>query len=363
MTMRKRLLLSTLLLVPLVLDAQQEEKTASEIAKATDFAIPSSPAFVLLDVTPSKVTIPSFSRDFKLDLLLKENKLLSDIAIEANPVWIAFFKDINYSKYRSEDAWKRTLSTLNVSVGTTQKEEKKSLAYSLKLNVFREKDPLADDDYINDIKPVFSDYEKKVLLRKEEIQFRLSEDATLTNAQRDLLKSQANALDQKLKEIDQSEKDKLEQTVKQYLEDNWNTSMLDVGYGKVYNYDNPSLDSLKLAAMGEGFWINGSFGIGRNLLFCAMYKNISFDSGDRNFYGFNVRYGGAQGSFFIEFTSEKERGVQKRTIAYGGEYRANANLMIEFGLRTDYDGDLKLKNLYPVVSINSKLLEQFKSIF
>jgi len=343
--------------------AQQDGKPTSDIAKATDFLIPSSPAFVLLDVTPSKVTIPSFSRDFKLDLLVKENKLLSDIAIEANPVWIAFYKDVNYTDYKSEEAWKRTLSTLNVSVGTAQKEGKKALAYSFKLNLFREKDPLMDDEYINQIKPVFSDYERKILLRKEEIQFRLDDDATLTTKQKELLKSEAAALDQQLKELDAKEKEKLEQTVKRYLEANWNVSMLDVGYGKVYNYDNPSLDSLNLTAMGQGFWINGSFGIGKNLLLCAMFKNVSYDQGDQNFYGVNLRYGGAQGSFFVEFTSEKTLGVQKQTIAYGGEYRVDANLMIEFGLRTEYDKDLKLKDLYPVISVNSKVLEQFKTIF
>src|SRR5579872_6162520 len=56
-----------------------------------DLSIPSTPAFTLLDENPSKINKVGFMRDFKIDWVLKDGKVPSNMAIELAPLWLLYF--------------------------------------------------------------------------------------------------------------------------------------------------------------------------------------------------------------------------------------------------------------------------------
>ena len=118
--------------------------TSEAVAKATDFSIPSAPAFALLDVSPANVHTPAYPRDFKVDWVVNDDQLVSNLALEAAPVWIFGFKNVTASDYRDLNPVLRQLSSLDVSVATAQQSGNQFLSAALKINVYNAADPLAD---------------------------------------------------------------------------------------------------------------------------------------------------------------------------------------------------------------------------
>ena len=83
----------------------------------------------------------------------------------------------------------------------------------------------------------------------------------------------------------------------------------------------------------------------------GLYKFLGGDS-TTHFAGVNLRYGKSRSNFFAEYVYEKTGDLRKNTIAYGGDFRINNTLMIQFGLRTEYDKSFSLKALKPLVNLN-----------
>jgi hypothetical protein len=332
--------------------AINSDKITDEIAKATVFAVPSSPAFTLLDVNPSKVNRPGFLRDFRLDWVIKENNLAPDIAIELQPIWLIFFGKVNHSKYKSMKWLPKTLSTLSFSIGTVTKDDIHSLAYSIKVSLYRGADPIDDEDYINEIKPVMNEAEEKLISKRAALKKELEYNDKLTDEKKVEYEERIKELEKKVAFIAELENKKVQLLKEKYDNEHWNAAVLDVGYGRIYNYTGDSLDKLKFESKGSGLWINGGLGIKKRWFLSGLFKYIKLEDDNQYFGGVNLRYGSAKANFFIEGVYEDTGVEDKITIAYGGNYKINSNVMLEFGIRTEYDKDFKFSDLKPVVKLN-----------
>lgn len=101
----------------------------NKAAKATEFSIPSSPAFNMLNEnTPSRIERYASLHDFKVDWSLTNGQqgytLSPGLAIEAQPVWLLFFDQAGAARYRNASPLLRLLSTLSLSAGTNASNEK-----------------------------------------------------------------------------------------------------------------------------------------------------------------------------------------------------------------------------------------------
>ena len=324
--------------------------------EATDYSLPSSPAFSLLDVNPEKINKPGFSRDFKLDWFLNGKNLKPDIAIEAQPVWILFFGETDYNDFQDIKWLGRTLSTMNFSIGTVQKDSVNSLAYSIKLTLFRDKnsDPMLSDELVKSFKEDSKEI-TSYILQKEGLIEKL-EDIVERNDDND--KVEINNIRKKIKEIeliimakDITEKEYIKKKQKEFEDEHWNASMLDVGYGQILDYSNSNIDSLNFENKKHAVWVNGSYGK-EKILLSAMYRQYFYSDNNDFLAGINLRYGSSKLNFFIETAYEKIAENDKITIGYGGDYKLNSNYQIQFGLRTEYTKDFNLKSLMPVININ-----------
>lgn len=370
-----------ILLLPLGSVAQNADTktvdTTARIAEATNFTIPSSPAFTLLDVNPAKVTRPASVRDFKLDILVKDNAIISDLAVSAKPIQLIFYNNQSTKAYKKMKWGQRTLSTLDLSVGTAEKDEQKKLAVSGKVTLFRP-NPLDDESYLNKINSMLKPDKLQIKERRKhavevmkitkEIKS-VNEDTLLSAREK---KSAIAAFNKKKAEINDVHDIYLESlgeilakkrdaVVKRYLADNWNASALDIGAGYLWSYDNPDLDSIKLVSRGYGIWINGAFGPSTKSkgkwLFTGMFKYIKLLSSEEYFLGGNIRYGSSSFNVFFEYVYEDIASVKQTTLSYGGEYRLDATRTIEFGLRKELESDFSFRDLTPRVKLNWNLMD------
>jgi hypothetical protein len=368
-----------LALLAVALPALLVAQDSTQVVTATDLTIPSSPAFVLLDVNPANVTRPGFTKDFKLDLLVKDGNILSNLAIEAKPIWILLYSDVDLPAYQGRGDLERALSTLSVSVGTAEKNDQKKLAWSAKMTLLR-KDPLLDQSYISSVGDVLN-------ISKEEAQLRIGMQVRISQIERERRKvikeinalsgdsstnaakleelearrdslqscktSEERTFEKQVGELQSSKSERLKAVTRAYSQKHWNADAVDIGFGELYTYDSSTIDSLKLKNQGFGVWLSFGTGLGtRNWLLCGLLKGIEIDDRLSQLYGVNIRYGGSTIDFFAEFIYEKNDQIKKYTLAYGGEYRLDANRSIEFGLRTGLDKNVNLRSLTPVVKLN-----------
>jgi hypothetical protein len=332
----------------------QAQESSDSLAKATDFTIPASPAFTLLGANPSLVTRPAFTKDFRLDWVLKGGNLVSDIAIDAQPIWILFYKDVSLPEYRRKDEINRILSTLSVSIGTAKRDSIRSLAWALKLNVYRSVDPMLDTAYINVISPRYSTREKNLRLRLAGVEDAL-EDEEFSETQKDSLRELNERIHSELAQIRISDIEKLSEIESEYTRSHWNASLVDVAFGRLYDYESASIDSLAFVSTGFGVWINGALGVGQTWLISALLRYGETGGRPSRLAGANIRYGDGARNFFVEYVHENIGGVNTQTISYGGEFKASDDLAIQFSLRTGYDRKFNLGRILPLVNLNWRL--------
>lgn len=336
------------------LSASSQRTPASEATdnsvKTTNFSVPSSVAFNLLGVNPSAVHRPGFARDFKFDWLVKDNKIISNLAVEAQPLWLFFYKNTDYQKLSRQNAAARILSSLTLSLGTAAKDSLRSLAWGAKVNLYAAKNPIYDTAYIARVGQFFTNsaLENQVFAKQFEC-----DNTSLTTAQKARCQKELDSLKKEYnKELEANLAD-VEKYKEQYQKENWNTTIIDLGFGKIYNYLSTTLDSLSFSDGGEGAWLSGSFGIGKKVLVNAMVKYTALAKNKVATLGANIRYGGVGANFFVEglYQTAAAANAKNITIAYGGDIRFKT-FTLQFGLRTDYTKDLTFRYLIPIVNFN-----------
>ncbi len=345
--------------------AKADTDPASDVAKATDLSIPVSPALTLLGVNPSLVSRPSFTRDIKVDWSFTSYRVSPNLALEAQPIWLLFYDRPDLSRYRRAGAFLRTLSTLSISLATIQRgaDAQRELAAAVKINLFRAKDPLME---VEQFRRSFADY----YLKREELlklQRRFEDSLKYHSDPVDKLNAQSeiDKLESELVKLKTQQKDRNLEIKAQYQRAFWNASCLDIAFGKRYNYNTETLDSLRLQDSGMGGWINGGVRAGRNGFISTQVQYVEQAilnannrvTGIRSTLsaGLNFRYGSPRYNFFLEAVREivLAGGPQTQTfiVAYGGDLRLGSSVLLGYGIRNVITDNLTLKNLIPVASV------------
>lgn len=354
---------------------------SEELVRRSEFNIPSTPAFALLGVTPEMVTRPGVVQDFKVDWRIKNYTLAPDLALEAQPFWVLYYDRKGLSAYREASPLMKTLSTLSVSFGTAKMDGLNHFAYSLKLNLYREKDPVSDSELIQQMAEDLAQAEDPI---KEKIAYLKSElDTASTQEVRLMVREEIYRSREELSSLRRNVKQQLIDVQHQYMQENWNSDAVDFAFGRVSTYNN-DLDSLNIEKAGVGLWINGAKGIGRNGLLTGITK-LKFIGENTDFMvGASYRFGGYRFSFYGEVVYENLRnhsengfsedelfaykyerdlgngwakfdkalvGISQWNLTYGGDFRLSNGILLNFSLRTRLDENLKFKRLLPVANV------------
>ena len=325
------------LLLPVSLMAQE---TGVTIPRQSDLFIPVSPAYQMLDAGSALVNSPAVIRDVKVDWSFKTYRLAPNIAIEVQPVWSIIYNRPTLEKYKKASGFMRTLSTLSLSAGSLDADDSlRLLSWAGKITLWRGYDPLLTEGHYTEIENEYdlqrTELESKLENAKQ--QFRTAS----TRYEKDSLDLAMFQLRTEMDQLNVVNKDRIREKQKQLNALHWNKSVIDVAFGKSYQFNrniSDKLDSVKIKERGIALWLNGSFGIGRYVMVSGLikYDNIVIsmpDSGKSkvkeivideitgdttltdkdslfvNFsderknimsFGINVRFGNPRFSFFIE---------------------------------------------------------------
>jgi len=391
-----------LLILPPDGHAQSPEDSSpspEKVAKATDFSIPNAPAFSLLDASPSNVHTPAYPRDFNVDWVLNDNQLASNIAIQIAPVWIFGFENVSASDYRDLNPVVRQLSSLDISVATTEESNARFLTAAAKLTLFNAADPLGDAEYTTALSNAIRlpNEQTRIQNQLDALAFEAEADTTytpeqlnaisgltseaqtfgdfapeqvesyagLSSAEKRELRSlveQVKTLHQELQAITDGIETRLRRTKRQYEREHWNAARVDVAGGRVLQYNSPQLDSLTLASTGWGGWINAASGLGtERVLATGMARAVTAETAldatqMRYFLGVNLRYryGSSLNNAFVEYIRRFGDRPSRHEFAYGGSVTLTDRLNVQFGLRTSFNDDLALRALRPTIKLNGK---------
>ncbi len=335
------------------------EEVEQEVVKATEFAIPPSPAFVMLDVTPSKIVKPGLPRAFKVDWSLKDYSIAPNLALEAQPIWLLLFNKRNIRAYQNASPLTRMLSTLTLSLGTVARDETKTwVGYGGKINLLRSEDPLFNRGLMDSLDVIYRTGKKDRYVQIKELKLNrraLPRDTAYQN-QYDEMTYQLEELQEELLVLEVSRKKAIDELRKEYINTNWNASYLDIAYGSRFTTSS-TLDSLSASSTRTSIWANGSYGLGKNFLLSSMLQFTKDKEQDFNqvMFGANIRYGNGRYNFFVESFLEKnslaEETFNDFYLAYGGEFYLNKNIILDYALRVRNVKELGFKDFIPVVNI------------
>jgi len=393
------LVLSVLLCGPVAAQDRAQEKTtqgSSALASATDYSIPAAPAYAFLDASPAAVHTPHFPRDFRVDWLLQDDRLASNLAVEAAPVWLFAFDDVSAPAYRELSWAARTASTLNVSAATVGEGSERSLAVSVKFTLYQENDPVADSSYTGRLSRAlgFSRKQTRTQNRIDDVVVRAYADTALTEAQRQALSALADqatafgAFDpstasayrrlpaaakqeiaahidtlrtahRAMTTVSDATERRLRSIKQAYERAHWNDTRVDVAGGRVYGFSQAArvsqADSLSLRSAGWGAWVNGATGLGtQDWLLSGLARAVVRDERQTYFVGGNVRYGGDDANAFVEGGYRWGDRPVETIVAYGGSFSLTSGLDVQLGLRNRFDADLTLTGLAPKVKLNGR---------
>ena len=118
--------------------AKAQEAGAPNRVTPKEFAIPASPVFDVMGVTPSQINRTADIKDFKVDWSFKSWRLSPNLAIQSQPFWELFYNRKDLSKYQAASGFMRKLASVDLSVGSVQDENNdRRIGFAVKTNIFR----------------------------------------------------------------------------------------------------------------------------------------------------------------------------------------------------------------------------------
>ena len=382
---------------------QSDEPAAGRISPK-ELAIPPSPIFDLMGATPSQVNRLADIKDFKVDWSLKYG-VNPNLAIQSQPFWEFFYNRKDLSKYQNATAFMRKLASIDFSFGTIQDENSyRRLGGALKINVYRERDPLM-------AKELYEDIGIKYRIEKEDLELQLKEAKVTLDTCKNILakpglRTQIKSLEDLLNSQNSKRMGEINQRAKIFVDEYWNASSLDIAIGKMYTFKSDSSGTFGMKrnnrSTGFGAWINGNLGLGKKFLLSGLFRSFWYnDQLDFNIKdlsngtqttskaivsnsifstGMNLRYGGSIYTFFVEFFYERKKlnrpmdavkenfevpngseivGSSLRwtdtfpnTFSFGGDWRISRSVIINYGMRCVFDAQMKFKTFTPIATIS-----------
>ena len=343
--------------------------SATDIPVPTEFSIPVSPAFDLLGVNNALVARPGNIRDFKVDWAFKSWRLKPNLALQAQPVWELFYNRAKLDKYRKASPLMRTLSTLDISAGTIEDQSlARRLSFAAKITLYKGRDALLDAGLFNEAEAEYNAARTEIEDRILNLKAKLRQ--TETDEEKQAIKDEIESNESQMDQLDVRQKNNNMSIASTFAKRNWNASFLDVAYGKMYTYSNDTLSKLDLKGSGYALWVNGSYGIGKKILLSGVVRMSVIDNPATSensmlfSSGVNFRYGSPKFNFFAEvmytqskesfsFEDESQNIIAANTLStsYGGDWRLSRNVTLTYGVRVDYDRNLKFQTIAPVAGV------------
>lgn len=336
-----------------------------------EFTIPPSAAFDMLGAFPAQIMTPSTIRDFKVDWSFQSWRLNPNLALQAQPIWEVFYNKPSLERYRLASPLMRMLSTLDVSAGTMVNEiSQRRVSMALKLNLYREIDPLADPKLYRDME---KEYRQGTAPLKREIARTTTRRNNARNKElQDSLAQVVDSLEFELRSWEREQKEAILAIASEFMRGKWNASGVELSVGKAFLLDETAtLKRIKTVGDAWVIWLNGAWGIGKTMMLSSVLKYVLFEHQDSEGPqgilngGINFRYGGWKYNFFTEVlaTNAGDEFIfdepalnfgqfSEYSVALGGDWKISRNVLLSYGVRCNLASDFGLRQIRPTAGIS-----------
>lgn len=381
----------------------QTENKAGRVSPK-ELSISPSPIFDLMGATPTQVTRLGDIKDFKVDWSLKYG-VNPNLAIQSQPFWEFFYNRSDLSKYQQASGFMRKLASVDLSLGTIQDESSyRRIGGAVKINLYREKDPLMAKDMYEDIGIKYKQEKEDLDLQLKQLKSKL--DTTTNILEKPAIRSQLKGVEEQLNSQNSKRMAEINERARIFVDEYWNASSIDFAFGRTYTFKSDSTGSFGMKrnnrTTGWGAWINANLGIGNKFLLTGLVRTFKYDEqvdfiikdissgtetsqkaiAENSLYslGLNLRYGGSIYTFFVEVLYEykklnavdkaltrayktptnvqvvgsslKWEEVHPNTFTFGGDWRISRSVIINYGMRCVFNSNWKFKAFTPVATIS-----------
>lgn len=381
----------------------QNENAAGRVSPK-ELAISPSPIFDLMGATPTQVTRLGDIKDFKVDWSLKYG-VNPNLAIQSQPFWEFFYNRSDLSKYQKASGFMRKLASVDLSLGTIQDESSyRRIGGAVKINLYREKDPLMAKDMYEDIGIKYKTEKADLELQLKETKYKL--DTIKNILEKPAVRTQIRSIEDQLNSQNSKRMAEINERAKIFVNEYWNSSSLDFAVGRMHTFKSDSAGTFGMKRnnrnTGWGAWLSGNLGLGNKFLLTGLFRTFHYDeqvdfiikdlsSGTEtaekaiaknslHSMGLNLRYGGSIYTFFIEMLYEyrkldavdkaltkaykipdnvqvigsslKWEEVHPNTFTFGGDWRVSRSVIINYGMRCVFNSNWKFKTFTPVATIS-----------
>jgi len=274
-----RVLLSIVLLFVNYLSYAQSETSTNRLTPK-EFAIPASPIFDIMGVTPSQINRTADIKDFKVDWSFKSWRLNPNLAIQSQPFWEILYNRKDLSKYQNAPGFMRKLASFDISIGSVQDENSdRRIGFALKTNLIRKKDPLMEKELYVEIGERFKI--EKIELENKLVKLRFQLDTTVNILEKPSLRSQIKDAEDLLLSSNSRRNAEINERAKLFISENWNATSVDIAFGRVYSYQTDSAGTLKSLRLNRNTalagWLNASIGIDKRILISGLLRNSWYE--------------------------------------------------------------------------------------
>ncbi|MBL7827969.1 MAG: hypothetical protein JNJ57_15170 [Saprospiraceae bacterium] len=266
----------------------------------------------------------------------------------------------------------KTLSTLDVSAGTIEDaDQSRRASLAFKINLFRQRDPLNDMRLFVGIDSSFRKRQDQLSSQIRDVK-QQKKAPGLTSDQKLRLSLQSDSLMQLYDMESRIQKERIKDVAQTYVKSYWNAAHIDLAYGRVFSFNNAALDSLSMKGQASAVWLNGSAPLGKKAMLTGVVKYLQQSSlvsdatgGDIWSGGLGIRYGSPKFNFFTELVFSKFDNpptvgsntlnltqAEQISMAYGGDWRINHNILLSYGVRLDYAQGFRFKNIVPIAGVS-----------
>jgi hypothetical protein len=303
-------------------------------------SVSSSPAFVLLGVTPSAVEQPGVIRDYKLDFATQAALRVPDVSFECRPFWLTWLgHDTGFTHWPVR---KKMLSSFGLAAGmVNQTENTTATALAATMSLYRAADPLCDSGYVARTRRHFT-VPDSITQEKDSIEDLLRDSTNASKARREEWQRKLDSFEVLKQSYAAAESHRIDSIKNDYETQNWNSAQIEIGGGVRTNLEWLTESDFQFDSAGGAFWITACTGIGPSILVSGMYRFASNLGGLDNTVGFNVRWGGPKSGLFAEVLVDLAGTKGHITYGGGGEYLVNRTVQIQYGLRSAKNGALGL---------------------
>jgi hypothetical protein len=315
-----------------LLAALEAQGAADSVAS---ISVPSSPAFVLMGVTPSSVEQPGNIRDYKLDFATQAAFKTPDVSLELRPLWLTW---LGHDKGFTSWPWiKKVLSSFGLAAGVVnQTEDTTATALAATIGLYQAANPLYDKAYLLLAAARIGSAEETLNMKEDNFGLKLKR--CTTSAESLTWKSKIASIDSLKQALRDSEARRIISVNNDYQTKHWNSPQIEIGGGWRSNLDWLSESDFQFDSTGWAAWVTACTGIGPSILVSGMYRYASNLGGPDHTVGFNLRWGGPKSGLFAEVLFDITGDKGHISYGGGGQYSVNRNVQIQYGVRTAKNG-------------------------